>query len=104
MVATARGTASPIGELYNEVPDRISDAAVFIGLGYAAASQPELGYLAALTSLFTAYIRATARATGAPQDFCGPMALALIVAGNLLTAARRLIRAAHSLRANTNLP
>jgi phosphatidylglycerophosphate synthase len=136
MVAIARGTASPLGELYNEVPDRISDAAVFIGLGYAAGSQPELGYLAALTSLFTAYIRATAKATGAPQDFCGPMAkpqrmalaallglylafapdnwklpiseprlvLALIIAGNLVTAARRLIRAAHNLRANTNLP
>ncbi len=67
MVALARGTASPLGELYTEVPDRISDAAVFIGLGYAAASQPELGYLAALTSLFTAYIRATAKAPGAPK-------------------------------------
>lgn len=135
MVAIARGTASPLGELYNEVPDRISDAAVFIGLGYAAASHSELGYLAALTSVFTAYIRTTAKATGAPHDFCGPMAkpqrmalttllglylafapdawrstigeprvvLALIIAGNLLTAARRLAHAAHYLRTNTNL-
>jgi hypothetical protein len=31
MVALASGRASKIGELYNEVPDRVSDAAVFIG-------------------------------------------------------------------------
>src|SRR5690348_14657426 len=35
MVAVECGRASPVGELYNEVPDRISDAAVLIGAGYA---------------------------------------------------------------------
>ena len=35
MVALASGRASKVGELYNEVPDRVSDAAVFIGAGYA---------------------------------------------------------------------
>jgi hypothetical protein len=35
MVALASARDSKIGELYNEVPDRVSDAAVFIGAGYA---------------------------------------------------------------------
>src|SRR5215472_18143834 len=35
MVALTSGRASKVGELYNEVPDRVSDAAVFIGAGFA---------------------------------------------------------------------
>jgi phosphatidylglycerophosphate synthase len=74
MVAVGRQIASRTGELYNEVPDRVSDAAIFIGLGYAASGAPALGYLAALSAVFVAYIRAMARSLGAPNDFCGPMA------------------------------
>jgi phosphatidylglycerophosphate synthase len=74
MVAVESGRASAVGELYNEVPDRVSDAATFIGLGYAAAGQVELGYAAACVALFTAYVRAVGKVAGAPQDYCGPMA------------------------------
>jgi phosphatidylglycerophosphate synthase len=74
MVAVARHEASRVGELYNEVPDRVSDAAIFLGLGYADGGNPSLGYLAALLSVFVAYVRAAARNAGAPQDFCGPLA------------------------------
>src|SRR5262245_37734072 len=35
MVAIASGRASPLGELYNELPDRTSDLAIIIGAGYA---------------------------------------------------------------------
>lgn len=74
MVAIARGSASPLGELYNEVPDRISDLAGLVGLGYAAMSSPVLGWLAASLAIMVAYVRAAARLTGAPQDYRGPMA------------------------------
>jgi phosphatidylglycerophosphate synthase len=74
MVAVSTGKTSPVGELFNEVPDRISDAAVLIGLGYAAASSPELGLLSAVLAVFVAYVRAAARVAGAPQDYRGPMA------------------------------
>jgi phosphatidylglycerophosphate synthase len=74
MVAVGRGIASRVGELYNEVPDRIADAAALIGLGYAAGGSPELGYLAAILAVFCAYIRAVGKAAGAGSDFCGPMA------------------------------
>jgi phosphatidylglycerophosphate synthase len=74
MVALQSGTGSPVGELYNEVPDRVSDTAILIGAGYATGSLPELGYLAACVALFVAYVRAQGKAVGAHQEFCGPMA------------------------------
>lgn len=74
MVAIERGTASRVGELYNEVPDRVSDSAILIGLGYATGGNILLGYGAALAAIFTAYVRAVGKAGGAPSEFCGPMA------------------------------
>lgn len=126
MVAIKRGIASAQGELYNEIPDRVSDAAVFIGLGYAAGGHITFGYMAALISIFVAYVRATAKSIGAPNDFCGPMAkpqrmalatvvalsmalfpyawrwpwgqatvvLVVVIVGGMVTALRRLARAA----------
>ena len=73
MVALGRGIASPVGELFNEVPDRVSDSAVLVGLGVAAGS-PAWGLAAALAAMATAYIRALGKAAGAPSDFRGPMA------------------------------
>ncbi|MEZ6061684.1 MAG: CDP-alcohol phosphatidyltransferase family protein [Planctomycetaceae bacterium] len=126
MVAIERKIASPTGELYNEVPDRVSDSAIFIGLGYAAGGGVTFGYLAALVAVFVAYVRMTAANVGAPNDFCGPLAkpqrmalvtmlgvymtfapgtwhgltgearavLLVVIAGGLITAIRRLWRAA----------
>ncbi|HZN69943.1 MAG TPA: CDP-alcohol phosphatidyltransferase family protein [Tepidisphaeraceae bacterium] len=74
MVAVASGKASRVGELYNEAPDRVSDAATLIGFGYATGGSPVLGYVAACLALFTAYVRTLGKAAGAPNDFCGPMA------------------------------
>jgi phosphatidylglycerophosphate synthase len=74
MVAVQTGRASPLGELFNEVPDRVSDTAIFVGAGYAAGSLPELGFLSAITALLTAYIRAEGKVAGGHQEFCGPMA------------------------------
>jgi phosphatidylglycerophosphate synthase len=74
MVALASGRVSKTGELYNEVPDRISDAAVFIGGGFAWGGNITLGYIAIILAVFTAYIRAAGKIAGAPHEFCGPMA------------------------------
>ncbi|MCE9546487.1 MAG: CDP-alcohol phosphatidyltransferase family protein [Planctomycetia bacterium] len=74
MVAIATGRASPVGEIYNDVPDRISDSAFFIGAGYAAGGNAALGYAAALAAMFTAYVRMVGKSAGAKQEFCGPMA------------------------------
>jgi len=74
MVAVATGTTSPVGHLYNEVPDRVSDSFTLIGLGYAFQSSPALGFLAALLAMFTAYVRSIVKVAGGPQLFHGPMA------------------------------
>lgn len=74
MVALETGTASALGELMNEMPDRVSDSAVLIGLGYAAGGDAVLGWAAALAAMATAYVRVAAVAAGAPADFGGPMA------------------------------
>lgn len=74
MVAVHIKKSSPTGELYNEVPDRVSDAAVLIGLGFSATGAPTFGFIAAVLAVFVAYVRAMANSIGAPNDFCGPMA------------------------------
>jgi phosphatidylglycerophosphate synthase len=74
MVAIASGRTSKTGELYNEVPDRISDAAVFVGAGFAWGGNVALGYIATILAIFTAYVRAAGKIAGAPNEFCGPMA------------------------------
>jgi phosphatidylglycerophosphate synthase len=74
MVALATGTASRLGELYNEVPDRVSDSAVLIGFGYASGGDPVLGAVAALVAMLTAYVRSVGKGAGAASQFCGPMA------------------------------
>jgi phosphatidylglycerophosphate synthase len=74
MVAVESHRASRTGELFNEIPDRISDPATLIGAGYAVGGSPVLGFVAACLALFTAYIRAVGKVAGAAQEFCGPMA------------------------------
>jgi len=74
MVAIGRGIASPIGELFNEVPDRLSDTAILLGVGVGAGNGWVPGLAAALAAIATAYVRAVGKAAGAPSDFSGPMA------------------------------
>src|SRR5262245_8294917 len=70
MVAIESGRASPVGELYNEVPDRVSDTATLVGAGYAVGGDMVLGYAAACVALFTAYVRALGKGAGGPSEFC----------------------------------
>jgi phosphatidylglycerophosphate synthase len=74
MVAVATRTTSPVGEIYNEVPDRVSDAATLVGLGYAVGGAPWVGWAAAVLAMFTAYVRAVGKSAGAGSRFEGPMA------------------------------
>jgi phosphatidylglycerophosphate synthase len=73
MVAIASGKASLVGELFNELPDRISDTAILVGAGYAVGGHPTLGWAAAAMALFVTYIRAVGKSVGVPGLFHGPM-------------------------------
>jgi phosphatidylglycerophosphate synthase len=74
MVAIATKRASPLGELFNEVPDRVSDFATLVGAGYAVGGDLVLGLVAASVAIFTAYVRAMGKVATGVQEFCGPMA------------------------------
>ena len=91
MVAVEGGKGGLTGEMWNEVPDRIADAAIFIGAGYAAGSSPLLGFGAALVSVFVAYVRALGASVGAGQCFIGPQSkpqrMAVLTAACVLIAA-----------------
>lgn len=74
MVAVGSGQASRLGDLFNEVPDRIADTAILIGAGYAAGGSIAGGYLAAVMALFVSYLRAVGGAHQVTGLFLGPMA------------------------------
>lgn len=76
VIAVELGRGSPKGELYNEVPDRITDTLFFVALGWASQNPLglELGWAASLAAMFTAYIRVLGKACGTPAYFWGPMA------------------------------
>ena len=73
MVAVEGGRGSPLGALYNEVPDRIADSALIVALGYAVGAA-WLGWAGALAAALTAYVRTLGGSLGLTQDFRGPMA------------------------------
>ena len=76
MVAEARGATDPTSGVWNDLPDRLTDALIFVAAGHsipAYAWAAEIGWLAALLSVFTAYVRLLGGSLGLPQDFVGPM-------------------------------
>ena len=74
MVAVEFGKGTATGALMNEVPDRISDIVLMIGAGFAIGGDQTLGYLTAITALFTAYVRVAGISMGTPAFFGGLMA------------------------------
>jgi phosphatidylglycerophosphate synthase len=77
MVAVEGGLRTKSGEIYNELPDRLSDTLVLAGAGYAFPAQTwtsQAGWAAAVLALITAYVRTLGAAAGASQHFIGPMA------------------------------
>src|SRR5215467_517730 len=77
MVAVEGGRQTKSGELFNDVPDRVADAVIFVGAGYGLPWTEwggALGWATALLAVLTAYVRVLGGALGLAQDFCGPMA------------------------------
>jgi len=92
MVAIEGGFHSSSGDVFNELPDRISDVVVLVPIGYALPNLPwarELAWSAALLAVLTSYMRALGASLNMPQDFSGPMAkpqrMFVITAGCLLS-------------------
>jgi phosphatidylglycerophosphate synthase len=77
MVAIEGGLKTKSGELFNDVPDRISDPLLLVGAGYGVlwgVWGPTLGWLAACLAILTAYARVLGVSVGTEAYFLGPMA------------------------------
>ncbi len=133
MLAVEGGLKTPTGELYNEFPDRLSDALLLITFGCAGQGPwaMVLGGVASAGALMTACIRLHGASLTGAHDFRGPMAkphrmavltvaciilafvhrgwiipsvLGLIVAGCGLTCCRRLRALAATLHSRAPRP
>jgi phosphatidylglycerophosphate synthase len=73
MVALASGKASWRGEILNDLPDRISDVLIFVGVAHSGLNAVISGYWAAIFALLTAYVGIFGQAVGVQREFSGLM-------------------------------
>lgn len=73
MVALAGGTASAIGEMANDLPDRFSDVVIFVGVAHGGLCHQLTGYWTALLALLVAYVGVLGQAAGGQREFSGLM-------------------------------
>jgi phosphatidylglycerophosphate synthase len=73
MVALASGKASPRGEIVNELPDRVSDVLIFVGVAHGGWANPFLAYWVAILAVMTAYVGTLAQAVTGRRRFEGWM-------------------------------
>lgn len=96
MVALASGKASPRGEIFNELPDRLSDLVIFAGVAHSGLASPYIAYWAAMLALLTAYVGTLGQAVGAQREFGGvmskPWRMVVLHAGAWTAAALIVIR------------
>lgn len=98
LLAIEHGMKGKLGEMWNDIPDRLSDSFILVGAGYSVEwlvpGGSALGWCAALLAMLTAYIRVLGGALGTTQYFTGPMAkqhrMFVITLGALLAAFQTL--------------
>jgi phosphatidylglycerophosphate synthase len=73
MVAFAAGKASHRGEILNDLPDRISDIVIFVGVAHSGLMNPVMGYWAAIFAVLTSYVGLFGQALGVQREFGGIM-------------------------------
>lgn len=76
LMAVESQMKTPTGELYNDLPDRVSDVLLLMGTGLATQTTggQNLAVAASILAIFTAYIRVLGASMGAGHFFSGPMA------------------------------
>ena len=73
MVAVKAGKCSAKGEVINELPDRISDTAIFLGLALSGYVNVHLVYGVIFGMMFGTYVGVLGKAVGAHRQFSGLM-------------------------------
>lgn len=74
MVAIAAGKASKIGEIINDLPDRVSDVVIFAGVAHSGWCNPIFAYWVAIFAVIVAYVGMIGQAMGVQREFSGWMA------------------------------
>ena len=93
MVAIEGGRKTSYGDIFNDMPDRFADVIILAAAGYSLpyAWGRDLGWLAAVLAVMTAYVRLLGGSLGVTQHFTGPMAkqhrMAVITAACLVATA-----------------
>jgi phosphatidylglycerophosphate synthase len=73
MVAFEAGKASRRGEILNDLPDRVADIVIFIGVAHSGLMNPLIGYWAAILAVLTSYVGLFGQALGVQRQFGGIM-------------------------------
>src|ERR1700693_3269219 len=73
MVAVVAGKGSRRGEILNDLPDRVSDIVIFVGVAHSGLMNPLIGYWAAILAVLTAYVGLFGQAVGVQREFGGMM-------------------------------
>jgi CDP-diacylglycerol---glycerol-3-phosphate 3-phosphatidyltransferase len=71
MVAQATGKARPFGEVLNEATDRLSDAAILLGIAVSPLSSLAWGTAATVAVLFSSSVGILGKAAGAGRQYGG---------------------------------
>ncbi|MGZ5473804.1 MAG: CDP-alcohol phosphatidyltransferase family protein, partial [Thermoanaerobaculia bacterium] len=69
MVALAAGKASRKGEIINDLPDRISDVLIFVGVAHSGWCNAFYAYWVAIAAVIVAYVGLFGQAVGVQRDF-----------------------------------
>jgi phosphatidylglycerophosphate synthase len=101
MVARRTGASHPMGEVWNELCDRIADALFIGGLAFVPAAGPAVGLGAVVAALIASYAGLAARAAGGRRQYGGIMSkpgrmatLAIAAPAALVTGEPRWLLAA----------
>lgn len=73
MVARETGATHPLGELWNELGDRLADTLFIGGLAFHPAVDPRLALGAVIAAILASYVGITARAAGGRRQYGGLM-------------------------------
>lgn len=107
LIAVEGNCRTASGELFNDLPDRVSDLLLYASAGYAvggsifgsasaASYGVAAGWAAAALAIMVAYVRFLGGAMGAKQYFIGPMAkthrMAVLCAGSIAAAVELALR------------
>lgn len=103
-VARRTGRSRPVGELWNELGDRVADVLFIGGLAFHPSVEPRLALAAVIAALLASYAGVVARAAGGRRQYGGIMSkpgrmivLAVAAPAAYVTGDGRLLAAAAAL-------